>query len=204
MGGSIMRADTGPVRLVVLMTALAVLPFPVEGESRFVGVKTCRRCHDGEGRGNAVRKWEASHHAQALSTLKAHTENAARMCQDLPLWIVEIGRGVRYGLPRPAAESKECLPCHATAFGAAKQSVAPSFEPKDGVQCESCHGPGSAHVEAASAAQGAKAAAGLRRFEDQRAIEELCRTCHDGTCGDFDFAAMWPKVRHSSSRRPPS
>ena len=199
-----MRAETRPVRLVVLTTVLAVLSFPVEGQSRFVGVKTCRQCHDSDERGNAVRKWEASNHARALSTLKAHTEAAPRMCQDLALWIVEIGRGVRYGLPRPAAESKECLPCHVTAFGAATRSVAPSFESKNGVQCESCHGPGSAHVEAASAAQGAKAAAGLRRFEDQHAIEELCRTCHDGTCGDFDFASMWPKVRHSSARRPPS
>lgn len=58
-----------------------------------------------------------------------------------------MGRGEKYGLPTPATESKYCLPCHATTFGINAQLIAPSFDLKDGVQCESCHGPAFAHAE---------------------------------------------------------
>jgi len=133
--------------------------------------------------------------------LRTHSESEARKCQDLELWIVEIGRGVKYGLPRPAAESKECLPCHVTAFGADAQSLAPSFDRQDGVQCESCHGPGSAHVEARTRKDEVKSMDGLIRYDDERAIKARCVTCHEGTCGDFDFERMWPKIKHASAGR---
>jgi hypothetical protein len=45
-----------------------------------------------------------------------------------------------------------------------------------------------------------KAAEGLKHYEDERAVEAQCRACHEGTCGDFDFARMWPAIRHSLSR----
>ncbi len=183
------------------IAAIAVLSFPVHAQNKYVGVKTCARCHEKDEPGNASHLWRASKHAEAYRSLKTHSESEARKCQDLELWIVEIGRGVKYGLPRPAAESKECLPCHATAFGVDAQLIEPSFDPKDGVQCESCHGPGSAHAEAHTVKNGGKAAAGLRHYEDERAIRAQCRTCHEGTCGDFDFAGMWPKIRHSPADR---
>jgi hypothetical protein len=119
----------------------------------------------------------------------------------LKLWIVEIGRGTKYGLPKPAEESRECLPCHVTAFGFDTQQIAASFDPKDGVQCESCHGPGSIHVEAKTANGSRKNEPGLKRFGDESAIMAQCRTCHDGTCGDFTFAKMWPMIEHSSPSR---
>lgn len=185
--------------LVFGLAAVAVLPFSVHAQSRFVGVKTCARCHQAEPE-SPFHLWQASKHAGAYRTLQTHSESEPRKCRDLDLWIVEIGRGVRYGLPRPAPESRECLPCHTTAFGLDRRLVAPSFDPKDGVQCESCHGPGSAHAESA-ALEGANARAGLRRFPDERAVQALCRTCHEGTCGDFDFARMWPKVKHTPAPR---
>lgn len=182
------------------LAALAVLSLPAHAQGGFVGVKVCARCHDKDGQRSPLHLWRTSKHADAYATLQAHSESEARKCQDLELWIVEIGRGVKYGLPRPAAESKECLPCHTTAFGVGPQLIAPSFDPKDGVQCESCHGPGSAHAEAMTAKDSARAAAGLARYDDDRAIEARCRTCHEGTCGDFDFSAMWPRIEHASPR----
>ncbi|MBI5709394.1 MAG: hypothetical protein HZC42_03695 [Candidatus Eisenbacteria bacterium] len=175
-----------------------------DARSRYVGVKTCARCHDAGGQASAVRLWQMSKHAQAYAGLKAHTESAPRTCGDLEMWIVEHGRGMKYGLPHPAVESKECLPCHVTGFGADPLSVAPSFDPKDGVQCESCHGPGSAHVEAMSAANGAKGAtapaSALKHYGDEHAIQAWCVRCHEGTCGDFDFATMWPRIKHATPR----
>lgn len=183
--------------LIVSIVATAVLFLPVFAQSMYVGVKTCARCHNSEEQGKAVHMWQTSKHAEAYRSLNTHSESEARKLGDLELWIVEIGRGVRYGLPKPAKESKECLPCHTTAFGADARLIAPSFDPKDGVQCESCHGPGSAHAEAMTVKDRGRAPAGLTRYEDERAIKAQCRTCHEGTCGDFDFAEMWPRIRHS-------
>lgn len=185
-----------------IIVALTLTALPVRAQNQYVGVKTCARCHDTGGERSPVHRWRASKHAGAYGALAAHSESKPRKCQDLELWIVEIGRGVKYGLPRPAAESKECLPCHTTAFGAGSQLLAPSFDPKDGVQCESCHGPGSAHVEARAANLVEPATAGFRRYEGERAIQARCQGCHEGTCGDFDFAAAWPRIAHPKSRKP--
>lgn len=125
-----------------------------------------------------------------------------------------MGRGERYGLLKPAAQSEYCLPCHSTAFGVPAQIIAPSFDPKAGVQCELCHGPGLAHVEAETikgsgksipAAEVARAfqvakAAEFKYFEDERAIKARCTSCHDGMCGDFDFSKMWPMIKHAAPK----
>ncbi len=186
--------------LIWSIAAAVFLSFPAHAQNKYVGVRTCARCHNTPEKGNAFHLWQTSKHAGATRDLQTHSESEPRKCQDLELWIVEIGRGVKYGLPRPAVESKECLPCHTTAFGADAQLIAPSFDPKDGVQCESCHGPGSAHVEAQSQKESGKASAGFKHFEDERAIQTQCGTCHEGTCGDFDFAKMWPTIKHSVPR----
>jgi len=179
------------------IAATMVLALPLPAQDKYVGSKRCAQCHGPDARVNAFHAWEGSKHAGAYRTLKTHSETEARKLGDLELWIVEIGRGVKYGLPRPAAESKECLPCHVTAFGVDAQLIAPSFDPEDGVQCESCHGPGSAHAESMAAKDVGKAGTGLKHYDDDRAIEARCRTCHEGTCGDFDFARMWPAIRHA-------
>jgi hypothetical protein len=182
------------------LAATALMSLPARAQNQYVGAKACAPCHESKESGSAQHAWRTSGHAAAFRALGTHTEAQPRACGDLSLWIVEVGRGVRYGLPRPAAESKECLPCHTTAFGAGAPLVAPSFDPRDGVQCESCHGPGGEHVAARSAAHDGKGAGGLRRYGDERAIAAMCGNCHEGTCGDFDFAAMWPKIRHSAPR----
>ncbi len=183
------------------IAVIALLSLPAYAQNKYVGVKACALCHGTEQQGNALHQWRNTSHAGAFRTLQTHSESEPRKCQDLELWIVEIGRGVKYGLPKPAAESKECLPCHVTAFGADAQSLAESFDRQDGVQCESCHGPGSAHVEARTGKDEVKSLDGLTRYDDERAIKARCVTCHEGTCGDFDFARMWPKIKHASAGR---
>jgi len=181
------------------LVAATLFPASVQAQNNYVGAKTCARCHDSEARGNMFHRWQASGHARAYQTLVDHTEKEPRACGDVRLFVVEVGKGTRYGLPAPAAESKECLPCHTTAFGADAQRLAAGFDAREGVQCESCHGPGSAHVEAATAGARDKRVGSLKRFGDPRSIREACSGCHEGgsPCGDFDFATMWPKVRHA-------
>jgi hypothetical protein len=79
-----------------------------------------------------------------------------------------------------------CVGCHVTGYlgpgGPGDPAAARAFA---GVGCESCHGPGSAHVEAARA-----------KTPDRRMAaavgEPVCRGCHtpDQTGGDFDFAVF--------------
>jgi DnaJ-class molecular chaperone len=181
--------------LVLALVLFVTLPALAQG--RYAGVKVCARCHDAAGQQSPVHAWRESGHARAIQTLESHTEREPRKWPDLELWIVEMGNGEKYGLPWPAAKAKHCLPCHGTAFGADPARIGPGFDPAQGVQCEACHGPGSDHAEAMTRG-GADPSAGLRGFENEAAIRARCQTCHDGMCGPFDFAAMWPKVRHVS------
>lgn len=182
------------------LAAAAALCPGVRAQNTFVGVATCARCHVSSEPGGALHSWRSSRHAQAFETLRASSEGAPRTCGDVDLWIVALGRGEKYGLPRPAAESKECLACHTTAFGADPKRLDASFDASQGVQCEACHGPGSAHVAARSAATPPASGDGLAAYADEQAIRARCQRCHDGTCGDFDFETMWPKIRHSGAK----
>jgi hypothetical protein len=184
------------------------IPFAVQAQNKYVGAKKCATCHSTDTQGNSFHVWQTSTHARAFRTL---ANVSADKDERHGLWIIKMGRGDRYGLPTPATESKYCLPCHATAFGVDTQLIAPSFDLKDGVQCETCHGPGSAHAEVeaikakrkaipvdevAAALEIAKAAV-LKRYPNEKEIEAKCTTCHDGMCGDFNFAEMWPKIKHA-------
>jgi len=75
------------------------------------------------------------------------------------------------------------------------------FDAKEGVQCESCHGAGSAYKSMATMKDKAKAmAAGLNMYKDDAAIEALCVTCHNDkspTHKAFNFKEMWPKIKHA-------
>jgi hypothetical protein len=188
--------------LISSLAVISILPFHAHAQSKFVGVKTCAQCHDSSTLGNAMATWQASPHARAFATLEKNCEPKPRQLGDLSLWIVKMSHGERYGLPTPATEAKECLPCHSTGFGAGSQLVAASFDRTAGVQCESCHGPGSAHVEAMSAKGVVPVASGLKQYSDKAAIQAYCARCHDGTCGTLDFATMWPKIEHRMPHRP--
>lgn len=183
----------------------------VYAQNKYVGAKVCASCHNSEKQGKVYDHWLQTNHPKAVNTLRIASESKARKIQDFELWIVKMGRGEKYGLPKPAAEYEHCLPCHSTAFGVPAQLVAPSFDPKDGVQCELCHGAGSAHAELESIKSSGKPippdeiarvlqvakAPGLKLFPNENEIRSFCARCHDGMCGDFDFPKMWPKIKHS-------
>jgi len=187
------------VIFVAFCLFIALVQPQSQTHSSFVGAKACAACHDSGGeRENPFRVWQASRHSGAFRSLASSTENQARDLGDLKLWVVRMGNSEQYGLPNPAQESKHCLPCHATGFGVSPKLLGPSFDLKDGIQCESCHGPGSAHVEARTAAKNTEASVPLKQYKDENAIRARCSTCHNGTCGEFDFATAWPKIKHSA------
>lgn len=177
----------------------------LQAQTKFVGSEICGTCHGG----NVVTAWTASGHAKAYRSLQMAGESEPRNMGDLSLWLITMGNGARYGLPLPAVKSKHCLPCHQTAFGIPAQALGPGFNRSEGVQCESCHGPGSGHVELEKLKQAKGnltpeivnriiALATLEKIQINRGaeIEQLCRGCHNGTCGEFDFEKDWAKVKH--------
>ncbi len=193
-----------PRAFLVAIVATALLPLPALAQNRYAGTKVCASCHDSH-----FRDWQKSRHSGAVRTL-ANMDAAGDARRIEGLWIVKMGRGEKYGLPVPAAEFPHCLICHSTAVGAGPRLVSESLDRKEGVQCEACHGPGSAHArvetlkrsgkpipaeEVAAALDVAKSVT-LRRYAGDKEIEALCTKCHDGMCGDFEFQKAWPKIRH--------
>ena len=131
-----------PRLFLAYLAVIVLLALSGQAQNKYVGAKACASCHNTDKQVRTFDHWRQSKHANAFRTLAIASESKPRKLQDLQLWIIRMGRGDKYGLPRPATESEHCLPCHTTAFGVNAQLIAPSFDPKDGVQCESCHGPG--------------------------------------------------------------
>lgn len=165
--------------LLAFVAAAVVVPSVAGAQHAYVGVKACTMCHKSEKQGMQLAIWEKSKHAGAYTTLTtARAEEVAKA----------------KGLAKPAAESPECLECHTFKGGPDAADI------KQGVQCESCHGPGADYKAMgvmkvrASAVKG-----GMVVFADKAAIEAMCKTCHNDkspTAKSFDFDARWKEIAH--------
>jgi peroxiredoxin len=121
---------------------------PLPDDARYVGSDVCRTCHEAE-----FATWSASPHAASLASLEQ----------------------------KDKAESAECLTCHTTGMGR------PGGFPTGGraahhpdlarVGCESCHGPGEAHVAEGAARIGSIVSLGDKC--DSCVILQICGSCHD-------------------------
>ena len=173
------------ILLLVALIVFLVIPGASEekASNKYIGVKACSMCHKADAKGNQFGVWQKSKHAEAFKTL--NSEKSAAIAKEK-------------GLKKPASESPECLDCHT---GKVDIKMADkSFDPKDGVQCEACHGAGSAYKSMAVMKDKAKAVtAGLIEYKDEAAIEKYCKTCHNEkspTFKEFKFKEMWGKVKH--------
>jgi hypothetical protein len=183
---------------LALVVGLALVRGPMDAaaaESKYVGVKKCKSCHKKELIGNQFAKWEEMKHSKAYEALKS--EEA--------LEIAETKK-----LATPPHEAPECLKCHVTAYDVDPALIAKSpLDPADGVQCESCHGPGSAYRKKKIMSDRDKAvAAGMWEPEND---EKICLGCHNdesptwdpakytlaggGTAG-FDFEQAKEEIAH--------
>jgi len=162
----------------------------------YIGVAGCRMCHNTKKQGEQVGIWKATKHATAYETLKS--DEALKMA-------------AARGLKNPPVESPECLRCHATGWNLTEEQRAqflkPAFKIEDGVQCETCHGPGQDYKTLKIMKDRSLALnAGLMIGD-----EKLCITCHneqspawkpdrfttkDGKKVGFDYAACWEKIKH--------
>lgn len=166
--------------LTLLLIVVVVFAMTSLGQNKYVGVKMCAPCHKADKTGNQMAIWQKSQHAQAYKTLT--TPKAAEIAK---------AKGIKN-----AAEAPECLECH----GGVDAKLVDKYDVKDGVQCESCHGAGSAYKSMAVMKDHAKGvAAGMREFKDAAAIEKSCKECHNEkspTYKAFKFEEMWGKIKH--------
>ncbi|MFQ6673442.1 MAG: cytochrome c family protein, partial [Fidelibacterota bacterium] len=116
------------IGLVLSLPARSVFADEPQDEPRYVSVKKCKVCHATDDIGNQYKIWKSSLHAQAYQTLLG--EESKKIAQE---------RGIKL-LPN---EAPECLQCHVTGYGKDSSRFEFPVVKEDGVQCESCHGPGS-------------------------------------------------------------
>jgi hypothetical protein len=170
---------------ILALAACAAAPAATVGAqaATYVGVASCGLCHKSEAKGNQLAQWQKTKHAQAYTTLTTAAADSIAKAK---------------GLAKPAAESPECLECHVVTATVPADS---KFSMKDGVQCESCHGPGSAYkAMSVMKDRGKSVAAGMQDFgSDAAKIKAQCVKCHNDrspTMKAFDFDELWAKVAH--------
>ena len=153
------------------------------GKYKYAGVSTCGRCHRGPMMGYQFSQWRQSAHARAYAVLG--TPAGYKMA-------------AKAGLPGDPQASPKCLRCHGAGSALDEDHFLPEYDRGDGVQCESCHGPGSEyHPEAVMRDPRAARQAGL-----QPVTEKTCLKCHENAHGrEFDGAAAMRMIAHPT--RPP-
>lgn len=83
------------------------------------------------------------------------------------------------GWPVSSAELQKCWSCHSTHLEYSGSELAPERS-ELGIRCESCHGPGRAHVEAARKKAPDLAIQNARRWPTE-SFMALCQQCHNET-----------------------
>src|SRR5271169_2328963 len=115
------------VEISVMVALVAFFALPSVAQHKYVGVTMCGVCHKTEKQGKQFDIWKSTAHASAFKTLQSSKAD-------------EIAKAK--GLTVKASEAPECLQCHVTGYGVDK-SLTAALKMEDGIQCESCHGPGS-------------------------------------------------------------
>ena len=135
----IVSPSSRPARVFVMlliMLSCAVGLVYAEGSAKYVGAEKCKNCHSSAKKGDQYGVWKKMKHAlayESLATDKAKESGKAK------------------GVTDPQNDAK-CLKCHVTAYSEPADKKDAKFDPKQGIQCESCHGPGGNHVKARLAA----------------------------------------------------
>jgi hypothetical protein len=163
-----MRRLAAPVALASLLAAGSAA-FAAGAAHQYVGARKCRTCHGKELIGDQYGVWLRDPHRRAFETLKS--AESARIASERKL-------------ARPAHEADECLRCHVTAHGVPAVARAYELDPAEGVQCESCHGPGRDYRRKSLMSDVEKARA--RGLWDAGGDAAICTACHNPESPTFD------------------
>ena len=118
----------GSLILIVFFSSLGILHADKNPQGvliRYVGDETCEVCHSSASIGKQFQIWQRSSHAWAYKDLGSPESMA-------------IARKMK----SDSQKNLRFFACHTTAPGAHLPEMISTFRKEDGVQCESCHGPG--------------------------------------------------------------
>lgn len=147
---------------------------------KFMGVSNCKMCHQKEAEGQQFKIWSESKHAKAWEDLASDKAKEA---------------AAKKGVTGNPQEAPECLKCHVTAFGVAADLLDKKFDPKQGVQCEACHGAGADYWKKETMKDKDKAIANGLLIP----TEETCKKCHNEESPfykEFKFDEFKTKIAH--------
>ena len=147
---------------VMELRKLAAVPNPpLLNKNGFSGEKRCSICHERES-----IQWQLTRHADAFSSL------------------VRKGR----------EDDENCVSCHVTGFerpGGYDRNNRKQAKYFEGVQCESCHGPGH---------ESCSAFTGVKKKMNASGWRKLCLSCHTKEESlNFVFAKRYPRVIHKNA-----
>jgi hypothetical protein len=183
----------GSAGVFLAASSAATAPASAAGVNRYIGAKKCKSCHRSEAAGNQFGAWQEMKHAHAFETLASPA--AIALAKDA-------------GVANPQ-ESAQCVRCHSTAFGLPKESIKKGFDVKQGVQCESCHGPGEKHFRARFAAAAKQEGTGYTAVPADEIVARppmsTCLGCHNEDSPSFKSFCYYERVgsiRHLDPRKP--
>ena len=99
------------------------------------------------------------------------------------------------GFSTPAAETPACLKCHVLGKDIDPSELTDGFKKEDGVQCETCHGPGSDYKAMSVMKDKAKSIENGLLIIDQ----SFCIKCHNSespTFKGFNYDEASAKISH--------
>jgi hypothetical protein len=181
--------------LVLLLAAGAVsVVFAQASGNKYMGVEKCKNCHSSAAKGDQYGIWKKTKHAEAIPTLSSDQAK-------------EFGKA--RGVDDPATDPK-CLKCHVTAYSEPAEVKDAKFDPKLGVQCEACHGPGGNHVKARLAAAANEEGGDVFGGEPKpvkipageivaKPDAKVCTTCHNTESPSykpFNYDEFVKKIAH--------
>lgn len=199
VSASALAAATATVAVLVL--TLMSTSSPAEASqaakkaNRYIGAQKCKTCHSSKDTGDqfgALAKMKHAHAFEALASEDAKKTGKAKGIED----------------PQKA---DACVKCHVTAFGVPDTDVAKGFDRTIGIQCESCHGPGDAHMKARMAAAATEEPDAPKVYKGVPAGEivsdpnaAVCTGCHNKESPnykEFCECKMKLQIRHLNPKR---
>lgn len=158
-------------------------PLNISGDFKYVGVSTCvGACHKTDAQGKQLDIWKSSKHSQAYTVLQS--ADADKIAADK-------------GFTTPATETPACLKCHVLGKDIVESELESTFDKTEGVQCETCHGPGSEYKKLSIMKDKEKSVEnGLVVHTEKEAFCTQCHNSESPTFKEFKYDEMWEKIKH--------